>query len=127
VVVDRTWNFDEVFVAEFTAVERTVFLIVQDREVAKDVTQDAFLALLRAWWKVSRYEPRSRSARPAPAPSRQLGRSAPAPAPASCPKVQRASAIDVVDAVRSAVVLVAGLKPTFARVLVAVDRWLKVS
>lgn len=55
-MVDRTTSFDEVFVAEFTSVERTVFLIVHDREVAKEVTQDAFVALLRAWWKVSRYE-----------------------------------------------------------------------
>ena len=55
-VVDPTPSFDEIFVAEFTAVERTVFLIVHDREVAKEVTQDAFVALLRAWRKVSRYE-----------------------------------------------------------------------
>jgi RNA polymerase sigma-70 factor (ECF subfamily) len=33
-----------------------VFLIVHDREMAKELTQDAFVALLRAWRKVSRYE-----------------------------------------------------------------------
>lgn len=55
-VVVPTPSFDEIFVAEFTAVERTVFLIVHDREVAKELTQDAFLALLRSWRKVSRYE-----------------------------------------------------------------------
>jgi RNA polymerase sigma-70 factor (ECF subfamily) len=55
-VMDPTPGFDELFVAEFTAVERTVFLIVHDREVAKEVTQDAFVALLRAWRKVSRYD-----------------------------------------------------------------------
>ena len=55
-VVDQTPGFDEIFVAEFAAVERTVFLIVRDREVAKEVTQDAFVALLKAWRTVSRYE-----------------------------------------------------------------------
>lgn len=55
-VMDPTPGFDELFVAEFPAVERTVFLIVHDREVAKEVTQEAFLALLRAWRKVSRYD-----------------------------------------------------------------------
>jgi RNA polymerase sigma-70 factor (ECF subfamily) len=49
-------GFDEIFAAEFTAVERTVFLIVHDRELAKELTQDAFVALLQAWRKVSRYE-----------------------------------------------------------------------
>jgi DNA-directed RNA polymerase specialized sigma24 family protein len=55
-VADSIASFDEVFVAEFAAVERTVFLVVHDRELAKELTQDAFLALLRAWRKVSRYE-----------------------------------------------------------------------
>jgi RNA polymerase sigma-70 factor (ECF subfamily) len=55
-VADPLLSFDDVFVAEFTAVERTVFLIVHDREMAKELTQDAFVALLRAWRKVSRYE-----------------------------------------------------------------------
>jgi RNA polymerase sigma factor (sigma-70 family) len=55
-VVDPTPAFDEVFASEFPSVERTVFLIVHDREMAKELTQDAFLALLRAWRKVSRYE-----------------------------------------------------------------------
>jgi RNA polymerase sigma-70 factor (ECF subfamily) len=55
-VGEPTPGFDEVFVAEFPSVERTVFLIVHDRETAKELTQDAFLALLRSWRKVSRYE-----------------------------------------------------------------------
>jgi RNA polymerase sigma factor (sigma-70 family) len=55
-VVEPTLSFEEVFVAEFPAVERTVFLIVHDREMAKEVTQEAFVALLRSWWKVSRYQ-----------------------------------------------------------------------
>jgi len=55
-VVDPTPGFDEIFVAEFAAVERTVFLVVHDRELAKEVTQDAFVALLGAWRKVSRYD-----------------------------------------------------------------------
>ncbi len=55
-MADPAVSFDEIFVAEFTAVERTVYLIVHDRELAKELTQDAFLALLQAWRKVSRYE-----------------------------------------------------------------------
>ena len=54
--MDPTPSFDELFAAEFTAVERTVYLIVHDREMAKELTQDAFLALLHSWRKVSRYE-----------------------------------------------------------------------
>lgn len=54
--MDTTPSFDELFVAEFSSVERTVYLIVHDREIAKEITQEAFLELLRAWRKVSRYE-----------------------------------------------------------------------
>lgn len=54
--MEPTLSFDDVFIAEFTAVERTVYLVVHDRELAKEITQEAFVALLRDWRKVSRYE-----------------------------------------------------------------------
>lgn len=49
-------DFEEVFSAEFAPIERTVYLVCHDRELAKEVTQEAFVALLRRWHQVSRYE-----------------------------------------------------------------------
>jgi RNA polymerase sigma-70 factor (sigma-E family) len=47
-----TWFFR----AEFPAVVRTAHLIVNDRQRAEDIAQDAFAQLLVHWSKVSRYE-----------------------------------------------------------------------
>jgi RNA polymerase sigma-70 factor (ECF subfamily) len=44
------------FATEFRPDARTVFLIVHDRERAEDITQDAFVELLRRWRKISRYD-----------------------------------------------------------------------
>ena len=49
-------DFDSMFAAEYSAVLRTVFLICHDTHLAQDVTQEAFVELLRHWDKVSRYE-----------------------------------------------------------------------
>jgi RNA polymerase sigma-70 factor (ECF subfamily) len=49
-------DFSTFYRVEFVAVARTVHLIVGDRQRAEDITQDAFLALLRHWDKVHRYE-----------------------------------------------------------------------
>jgi RNA polymerase sigma factor (sigma-70 family) len=49
-------DFSTFYRVEFVAVARTVHLIVGDRQRAEDITQDAFLALLRHWEKVHRYE-----------------------------------------------------------------------
>ena len=49
-------EFDSLFAAEYPAVLRTVFLICHDVHLAQDVTQEAFVELLRHWDKVSRYE-----------------------------------------------------------------------
>lgn len=49
-------DFEEVFRVEFAPVERTVYLVCHDREQAKEITQEAFVALLRRWRQVSRYE-----------------------------------------------------------------------
>jgi RNA polymerase sigma factor (sigma-70 family) len=49
-------DFDSMFAAEYAAVLRTVFLICHDTHLAQDITQEAFVELLRHWEKVSRYE-----------------------------------------------------------------------
>ena len=49
-------DFDSLFAAEYPAVLRTVFLICHDAHQAQDITQEAFVELLRHWDKVSRYE-----------------------------------------------------------------------
>ena len=49
-------DFDSIFRVEFPRVARTVHHIVGDRRQADEVTQDAFLELLRHWHKVSTYE-----------------------------------------------------------------------
>lgn len=44
------------FRGEYERVLRTVFLVVGERESARDVTQEAFIRLLRNWKKVSTYD-----------------------------------------------------------------------
>lgn len=55
-VADADLQFDWLFADEFPAVMRTVYLIVHDLGRAEDITQDAFVQLLRHWKKVSRYD-----------------------------------------------------------------------
>lgn len=49
-------EFESLFVGEYANVVRLVFFIVQDQGRAEDVTQDAFVQLLRHWTKVQHYE-----------------------------------------------------------------------
>jgi len=49
-------EYDLLFSVEFPAVMRTVYLMLHDLEWAEDVTQDAFVQLLRHWKKVARYD-----------------------------------------------------------------------
>ena len=49
-------EFAWLFRTEYEAVVRTVYLILHDRERARDITQDAFIELLTRWKKISRYE-----------------------------------------------------------------------
>jgi RNA polymerase sigma-70 factor (ECF subfamily) len=49
-------DFDTLFRSEFARVARTVHHIVGDRRQSDEVTQDAFLELLRHWAKVSTYD-----------------------------------------------------------------------
>jgi RNA polymerase sigma-70 factor (ECF subfamily) len=49
-------DLDALFLAEFPRVARTVHHIVGDRARAEEVTQDAFLELVRHWRTVSAYD-----------------------------------------------------------------------
>jgi RNA polymerase sigma factor (sigma-70 family) len=49
-------EFAWLFRTEYEAVVRTVYLILHDRDCARDITQDAFIELLMRWKKISRYE-----------------------------------------------------------------------
>jgi RNA polymerase sigma factor (sigma-70 family) len=49
-------EYDWLFANEFPAVMRTMYLMVHDVDRAEDLTQDAFVQLLKHWKKVSRYD-----------------------------------------------------------------------
>ncbi len=49
-------DYDLLFSVEFPAVMRTVYLMVHELDRAEDITQDAFVQLLKHWKKVSRYD-----------------------------------------------------------------------
>jgi RNA polymerase sigma-70 factor (ECF subfamily) len=49
-------EYDWYFCACFAPVSRTVFLMVHDRELAEDITQEALYRLLRHWRTVSAYD-----------------------------------------------------------------------
>ena len=49
-------EFRALFLATFPSVARTVHLLVGDRAMAEEITQDSFVQLLTHWRKVSRYE-----------------------------------------------------------------------
>jgi RNA polymerase sigma factor (sigma-70 family) len=49
-------QFRRMFVESYPSVARTVWLLVGDREVAQEITQEAFIQLLLHWRKVSRFE-----------------------------------------------------------------------
>ena len=49
-------DFDSLFAVEYPAVLRTVYLVCRDLQQAQDVTQDAFVELLRHWGKINGYD-----------------------------------------------------------------------
>ena len=49
-------EFSWFYQAEFSAVVRTVFLILHDRGRAEDIAQESFIQLLARWKKISAYE-----------------------------------------------------------------------
>jgi RNA polymerase sigma-70 factor (ECF subfamily) len=52
----RDAAFVGLFEADYTALVRSLYLIVYDRELARDIAQDAFVQLFARWQRVSRYE-----------------------------------------------------------------------
>ncbi len=54
--VEATPTFEDLFAVEFPRVARTIHHIVGDRSRAEEVTQDAFLELLRHWRTVAGYD-----------------------------------------------------------------------
>lgn len=52
----ETARFDALFLAEFPRVARTLHHLVGDRGRADELTQEAFLELLRHWHRVSGYD-----------------------------------------------------------------------
>ncbi|HEV3472112.1 MAG TPA: sigma-70 family RNA polymerase sigma factor [Actinomycetota bacterium] len=48
-------TFDGFYETEFESVLRTAFLVVHDRAVAEEITQEAFAKAFASWWRVSRY------------------------------------------------------------------------
>jgi RNA polymerase sigma-70 factor (sigma-E family) len=49
-------EFAAFFQAEYPALIRSMYLIVRDREQARDIAQDAFVQLFSRWRRISRYE-----------------------------------------------------------------------
>ena len=98
-------SYDWFFRTEYQSVLKTAYLVTHDREAARDVTQEAFIQLLRHWRKVSRYERpdawvRRVAIRIAVRQSRKLGRQQSAEVePVAPPQVQMDP--DVVREVRA--------------------------
>ena len=49
-------GFEELFLAQFRGVARTVRYVVGDATVAEEITQDAFVQLYRHWGRVAHYD-----------------------------------------------------------------------
>jgi RNA polymerase sigma-70 factor, ECF subfamily len=49
-------DFVRFFRAEYPALIRSVYLIVQDREQARDITQEAFAELFSRWRRIAQYD-----------------------------------------------------------------------
>jgi RNA polymerase sigma factor (sigma-70 family) len=55
-VSDRDDTFTAFFRSEYPALVRTLFLVVGERELARDLAQDAFVHLYPRWKRISRYQ-----------------------------------------------------------------------
>src|SRR5262245_20427007 len=55
-VGDRDAEFTAFFQAEYPGVVRTLYLVVHDREQARDIAQDAFVQLYARWRRISHYD-----------------------------------------------------------------------
>jgi RNA polymerase sigma-70 factor (sigma-E family) len=56
IVAGSDAEFTAFFQAEYPALIRSIYLIVRDREQARDIAQDAFVQLFSRWRRISRYE-----------------------------------------------------------------------
>ena len=54
--MDRVEQFQWLFLTEYPAVVRTTYLVLHDHGLAEEITQDAFVQLLKHWDKVRDYE-----------------------------------------------------------------------
>ena len=55
-VSERDAGFTAFFRAEYPAVVRTLYVVVHDRELARDIAQDAFVQLFVRWRRISHYD-----------------------------------------------------------------------
>lgn len=56
IVDDAEQEFSRFFREEFAAVVQTTTFILHDRDLARDITQDAFIELLTRWKRISTYD-----------------------------------------------------------------------
>jgi RNA polymerase sigma factor (sigma-70 family) len=49
-------QFEDLFVREYPAIFRSAYLVVGDRDLAREITQEAFSRLLLRWNRVRRYD-----------------------------------------------------------------------
>ena len=54
--MDRDEDFQWLFATEYAAVVRATYLVLHDHAVSEEITQDAFVQVLRHWSKVRDYE-----------------------------------------------------------------------
>jgi RNA polymerase sigma factor (sigma-70 family) len=54
--MDRTEEFQWLFATEYAAVVRATYLVLHDHALAEEITQDAFVQVLRHWAKVRDYD-----------------------------------------------------------------------
>lgn len=55
-VSERDEGFTSFFRSEYPSLVRTLYLVVHDRELARDLAQDAFVQLFARWRRISHYE-----------------------------------------------------------------------
>lgn len=55
-VPDSDAAFTEFFRAEYPSLVRMLYLVVHDRELARDIAQDAFVQLFARWRRISHYD-----------------------------------------------------------------------
>lgn len=55
-VSERDEGFTTFFRNEYPSLVRTLYLVVHDRELARDLAQDAFVQLFARWRRISHYE-----------------------------------------------------------------------